>query len=80
MDETAFFAAAADVLDVPPEALSFETAYASIPQWDSVQHIRLVMELSARFNVEIPLEKIPDLTTLGAFFTWMTERSNGSGA
>ncbi|HBO98446.1 MAG TPA: hypothetical protein DD637_01210 [Verrucomicrobia bacterium] len=67
MNEEAFFALAAQVFDVPRETLTRETAYASIPQWDSVNHLRLVMEAEAAFGVHYPLARIPRLKTLADF-------------
>ena len=31
-------------------------------------HLRLVMEIQDRFGVDIPIERVPDLKTLGDFF------------
>ncbi len=62
-----FLAFAAEVLGVPRERLSPGTACGSIPEWDSVMHLRLVMETEARYGVSIPLETIPRLSTLADF-------------
>ena len=62
-----FIAFAASVLGVPPERLTPETACGDIPEWDSVMHLRLVMETEARYGVSIPLEEIPALRTLADF-------------
>ena len=62
-----FIAFAASVLGVAPEKLSPETACGDIPEWDSVMHLRLVMEAEARYGVSIPLEAIPNLRTLADF-------------
>ena len=64
---TDFIAFAASVLGVPPDSLSPETACGDIPEWDSVMHLRLVMETEARYGVSIPLETIPNLRTLADF-------------
>ena len=64
---TDFIAFAASVLGVAPERLSLETACGDIPEWDSVMHLRLVMEAEARYGVSIPLETIPNLRTLADF-------------
>ena len=64
---TDFIAFAASVLGVPPDGLSPETACGDIPEWDSVMHLRLVMEAEARYGVSIPLEAIPNLHTLADF-------------
>ena len=62
-----FISFAASVLGVPTENLSPETACGDIPEWDSVMHLRLVMETEARYGVSIPLEEIPALRTLADF-------------
>ena len=62
-----FIAFAASVLGVPAERLTPETACGDIPEWDSVMHLRLVMEAEARYGVSIPLEAIPTLHTLADF-------------
>lgn len=41
--------------------------HGSIPQWDSVNHLRLVMEAEERFGVSYPLERIPQLRTIDDF-------------
>jgi acyl carrier protein len=63
----AFLSFAAGVLNVPRAALSGATAYRSHPAWDSVNHLRLVMEAERRFGVRYPLERIPELQTLEDF-------------
>ena len=63
----AFIAFAAQVLKVPRESLSGDTACGSIPEWDSVNHLRLVMEAEPRFGVRYPLETIPELRKLDDF-------------
>jgi acyl carrier protein len=63
----AFIAFAAKTLSVPRSHLTGESAFGDFPEWDSVAHLRLVMEAEARFGVRYPLERIPDLTTLDDF-------------
>jgi acyl carrier protein len=58
---------AARVLKVEPAALSLDTAYGTIPEWDSVNHLRLVMEVERRFGVSYALERIPSMLTLRDF-------------
>ena len=59
------------VLDVGREGLSLETAFGSIPEWDSVMHLRLVMEIQDHYGVDILLEKVPELKTLGDFYAFV---------
>ena len=63
----AFLAFAAGVFKVPRESLSGETRYESIPEWDSIAHIKLAMEAEKRFGVSYDLEKIPFMKTLDDF-------------
>ena len=63
----AFLELAADVFGVGAEALSPNTEFGSIEGWDSVNHLRLVMETEAKFGKPIPLEAVPGLRTLADF-------------
>lgn len=60
-----FFEFVAGIFGVSAECLSAETAYGQLPQWDSVMHLRLMMEIEAHYGVDIPLDEIPRMTTLG---------------
>ena len=63
----AFLVFAARLFEVPRESIDGSTSIGSIPQWDSVNHLRLVMECEARFEVSYPLEKIITLKKLEDF-------------
>lgn len=69
MDEFLIFAA--EVLGVPSGSLTPQTAYGSLPEWDSVMHLRLVMETEARYGSSIPLEVVPTLLTLADFAPYL---------
>ena len=72
----AFLELAADVFGVDVEALSPETAFGSIEGWDSVNHLRLVMETEAKFGKPIPLEAVPGLRTLADFRPYVDSRNH----
>ena len=74
IDQKEFFDFAADVLGVPRGSAGPETAMGSIPQWDSIMHIRLTLELEERFGFQVPLEKIAETRTLGAFLAFAENR------
>ncbi len=63
-----FFTWAAGVFGVAPKHLSFETTYASIPEWDSMAQLRLVMETQSHFGVEIPFADATEIRSLWEFF------------
>ena len=62
-----FFALAARVFGAERPQIGGATSYKSIPGWDSINHLRLVMEVERAFGVRYPLERIPSLTTLDDF-------------
>lgn len=64
----AFFELAARIFGVARTEIDGNTAYESIPGWDSVNHLRLVMEVERAFGVKYPLARIPSLMTLASFF------------
>ena len=66
---------AAETLGVQKGTLTPETAYGSIPEWDSVMHLRLVMETEARYGSSIPLEAIPRLVRLADFAPYLNGRT-----
>ena len=55
---------AAGVFGVAPDGLTFETSLGSIPEWDSMAHLRLVMEAQSRYGVEIPFAEVTNVTSL----------------
>ena len=60
-----------DILGVNVEEISEDTEYQSIPQWDSLMHLRLVAEIEDKYGVEIPLDEVPDIKTLADFFSYV---------
>ena len=69
--EKEFLAFVAGILDVPVDRISLETTYESIPEWDSVMQLRLTLEIGTEFNVEIPVDEIADIKTLGGFYSYL---------
>ena len=62
-----FFVLAAEIFEVERAAISETTRYGDVSGWDSVNHLRLVMEAERRFGVSYPFEKIPSMRTLSDF-------------
>jgi acyl carrier protein len=62
-----FLQFAAKVLKVDRQFLSPDTAYGAIPQWDSIMHLRLVMEIEEKYNIEIPMDEVPRIKKLSQF-------------
>lgn len=63
-----FRALAARIFGVDPSVLTDETTRGSLPAWDSINHLRLVMEAESAFGVRYSLERIPALESFGDFY------------
>ena len=68
---------AATVLNVSPATLSLETTVGSIPEWDSVNHLRLILETEKCFGVYYPIDRIPALKSLADFLLPQKPVSHG---
>lgn len=73
--EREFLACAANVFGVKPEDVSLETTYESIPAWDSMAHLRLIMEVAARYGVEIPFADVVNVNSLWEFWRRINGRT-----
>jgi acyl carrier protein len=63
----ALLALAAEVFGVGRRDLSLSAGRGSVDAWDSVNHLRLVMEAEKRFGVVYRMQDIPELETLSDF-------------
>lgn len=61
----------AGVMDVDPATLGEDTEYGTIEKWDSLMHMRMVMEVEEEYDVEIPIDEIPNLKTLKDFYKYI---------
>ena len=66
MDE--FLQFAAEIFEVDVSAISPDTRYGEIPEWDSLMHLRLIGEIEERYEVELPLDDASDIQTLRDFY------------
>lgn len=70
MDE--FLGFVASIFEVDPSELSAETAYGSIPQWDSMMQLRLVGEIEDEYEVDIPLSDVSKVETLADLYAYIS--------
>ena len=61
----------AGVMETDPSELSEDTAYGQHEKWDSLMHIRMVMEVEEKYNTEIPIDEVPDIKTLKDFYKYI---------
>jgi acyl carrier protein len=58
--------AMASVWNVPADEIAEDADTTSLPSWDSLRHMELMLELEMSFGVRIPADELPELTSVGA--------------
>jgi len=58
-------AIATDVLGVPPDQISLDTSPASAANWDSVQHLNLVLAVEQAFGLMFEPEELDQMKSIG---------------
>lgn len=71
MDQAAILAGLTDILrDVfedPTLAVTMATTAEDVPEWDSMNHINIVVEAERRFGVKFRTSEIEELRNVGDF-------------
>lgn len=60
-----YLAAFKEALEIDDAVLTDELAFDSIPEWDSVGHMRLMASLEDAFDIMFETEDIMDFSSLG---------------
>ena len=63
----------ADVMEVDASVISEDTTYGEFEKWDSLMHMRLVMEVEEEYDVEIPIDEVPDIKKLSDFYKYINK-------
>lgn len=71
--ENDFISFAASLLGVDSSMISPQTSMGDIPQWDSVMHLRLVMETEAKYGFSFSMEKVLETTSISSFVALIKE-------
>jgi acyl carrier protein len=53
------------IMGVPPEEVTDESSADTIPAWDSLRHMNLILALEEEFEVSFDDEEIVELLTVG---------------
>ena len=59
-------AMAADLFAMPLEAITPEASPDTIPQWDSMQHLNLMLELEMTFGVKLTTREQSDMLSISS--------------
>jgi acyl carrier protein len=63
-----------DVLD-PTLVLSDDLDASTVPAWDSLNHITLIVEIEQQFGVELTTDELADLRNVGDMVTLLENKS-----
>lgn len=63
----------AEIFEIDVEKINLDTKYQSIPEWDSLMHLRLVSEIEEKYAVEIPIDEVPNISTLSDFYNYISK-------
>ena len=58
--------AIAETLKVPPSMVTDDLSFSSIPEWDSLTHVNLMLTLESNYGVIIDEDVMLDLTSVRA--------------
>ncbi len=64
----------AEQLNVDESSITMDTRFKEDLGADSLDLFELVMNLEEEYNIEIPAEELADLTSVGKFLNYITER------
>ena len=64
----------AEQLRVPEARIRDELAYGAIPEWDSLNHVNLMVALEAEYGVTVDEDRMVELTTVRAIRTFVEAR------
>jgi acyl carrier protein len=59
-------AIASDLFGVAPAGISAESSPETIENWDSIQHLNLVLAIEEKFGVQLEPEEIEQMKNIGA--------------
>ena len=57
---------ASDIFGVPTEQITAESSPETIENWDSMQHLNLVLAVEEKFGVQLDPEDIEQMKNIGA--------------
>jgi acyl carrier protein len=57
---------ASDIFGIPPDKITAESSPETIENWDSMQHLNLVLAIEEKFGVQLEPEDIEEMKNIGA--------------
>ena len=67
----------ARVLGVAPELVRDDLEFRSVPEWDSLRHIDLMLALESEFDTQLEADEIVELTSVRAIRLFFEHDAKG---
>ena len=71
-------AIASDIFGVPAGRITADSSPETIENWDSMQHLNLVLAIEEKYGVQLDPEDIEQMRTIGATATLVEKRLESS--
>jgi len=65
---------ASDIFGIPADKITAESSPETIENWDSMQHLNLVLAIEEKFGVQFEPEDIEQMNNIGAVVTLVEKR------
>lgn len=66
-------------LRLPPERVTDDLSMETVPEWDSLAHIDLMMELEREYGIEVDQDALLDLTDVRAIRAFVARHRAAAG-
>jgi acyl carrier protein len=70
----------ADLFALPESDITLSTSAETLPQWDSIKHLQLMLMLEETFHVELSPETMEQLTSVAHMATWLETQAARTGS
>jgi acyl carrier protein len=68
-----------DIFDEPSLTLTRDTTAADVPDWDSLNHITIIVESEKKFGVKFQTAEVEELKNVGSFVDLILKKRAKAG-
>jgi acyl carrier protein len=63
-------------LDIPIDEITPDLAFGDLPQWDSMGHMDIMLQLEEQYHVDVSADTIAALTDIPTICTYLKEHNH----
>lgn len=68
-----------EVLGIPASSVRDDLKFQAIPEWDSLNHVNLILALESHLGVTIDADQLTELGSVAAIRAFVNSQHGGSG-